>query len=383
MLDDASEQSEIRIRPSIERVGVLPRRAGGDATARFGVLRPFAGVLTAGRFRSTGRPRVDLSYLSLEPLVVAGLASGGGVTARAPGTGSGADGSGGTDADATESRRGDDERGRLTVREYLRRERDAARGADDDADRGTTDRSVSPASRRNAGGDEDRTLSGSESPSRDGLAPTREESRTVVERWRRPPSEGDVDVDVDRGPDSRRRGGGDRAVHSGVSGERATDSAEPPPGRPGRRRQPPGGDVERRDGAPGPTSSDGPPTVVGESPPAAEKAEPGAERERPPLVVRETGTVDQSESDGREATARDGRRAADAPPGGGEQTPAAPRVGSRATGADDGAERVDGSGGGSPLAFDSFSDPAFDRFVERLSRRLDRKQRIERERRGL
>jgi hypothetical protein len=35
------------------------------------------------------------------------------------------------------------------------------------------------------------------------------------------------------------------------------------------------------------------------------------------------------------------------------------------------------------LAFDSVEDPAFDRFVETLSRRLERRERIERERRGL
>jgi hypothetical protein len=45
------------------------------------------------------------------------------------------------------------------------------------------------------------------------------------------------------------------------------------------------------------------------------------------------------------------------------------------------AERA-GDAGRSPLAFDSFDDPAFDRFVERLSRRLERRERIERERRG-
>jgi hypothetical protein len=35
------------------------------------------------------------------------------------------------------------------------------------------------------------------------------------------------------------------------------------------------------------------------------------------------------------------------------------------------------------LAFDSVEDPAFDRFVETLSRRLDRSEGFERERRGL
>lgn len=378
MTDDRSDQNETRIQPSVRWIGRLSRGARDTRSTRFGVLPDFFGLLAGRRPRRSGERRPGLSYLTLEPLVTAGLSGGDG------GTSNGTDRTG--ERDGESGRFADDpgregERERLTVREYLRRERtDTTRQEATDRRRSTESTPTAPDSgtedgdERSGGDDGDDAPSAGDRP----LAPEpgRTERLTVVERWRRPPSE------TDRRPDAA---GGERSV-----GDRSV------PVRPERRPSTPAdeqtvvrsdssGDAERATRVDrGPDGTARPPARPDRDP--ATPGDPGGSDGpgEPPLVVRESGSPGRPGGTADDAGGQTGRGPAHEHATGGRRT-----VGTRppATARSDepGPPEAgrDADGNASPLSFDGVADPAFDRFVETLARRLERRERIERERRGL
>lgn len=380
MTDDTDNGTDGLLQPSVRRVGVLSRRDAGPTAGRPGVLEPFTGLLSGGRRPRSGRPEVSLSYLTLEPLVVAGLAGDDEGTADGRPSSGRDDGPRGAERAPTEDATADGTHERLTVREYIReRTVESMRETDDAGERRAPDRADSPGTGMDDGDRRPAPGRGDEGPSPGDLTPPRETPRTVVERWRRPP------LVTDRRPAPGRDD--HESVASPDPGGRVPDPADTSPdlavsrtrsvrdsvGRPGPERS--GGQSARS----GPTgrSDDGP-------------GRAGTGDGRPRLVVRESvpagetgGTAEGSSRPGERAgtvaeSNRPGERA------GRDGPTAPPRVGSREPQTErPGGSGPDAGGDGSVLAFDSVEDPAFDRFVETLSRRLERRERIERERRGL
>lgn len=372
-------ETDIGVRPTARRIGVLGRGASGRTRAR-GVLRSFAGVL-AGRERRRARgPGPSLSYLTLEPLVLTGLGNARESDRRAA-------------SERGDSRPTDDEKRktadpeRLTVREYLRERRvDAQRRDDEPGERATSQSTPTPSGRDAEDAPEPATdaESGERSGAGDDPAPERAVPRTVVERWRGPPSATDRRP-VSPGDDE---GGRSRAPERGDESADGSDSRSETPPDLAVSRSADAGTADDPDGA---TSDDGrtAPASRSEQPRSPARQDDSTATnagDAPPrLVVRERASPGESASDAGSGDRRQGDEAG-GPSGRTGRPGRDPDVSRPATGEPDAGEGPSSDSTGrerSPLAFDAVGDPAFDRFVETLARRLDRRERVERERRGL
>lgn len=385
---ETDDPTDVGIRPSVRSIGFL---SGADRAAEFpGVLPAFEGVLigrpAAGADRpsprgSQGQPPApsggpSLEYLTLGPLVVRGLGSRRDESASGSGALDGIGSGTGRSEPTQESDSTTGDSDRLTVREYIREQSTDSAGSDDRTESGPDD------------GDRDR------SPDQTAASDV---ARTVVERWE-PPTEGEdraslpeTDprraVESPRGPDeppSEPAGRADSDLPGDVGGlshlsVRSTGQGTDAPGEGTRPSVTPPDATE----SPWPTGPANAPDTGGSFDPPVE--EPGGGR--PELVVRNAGLDDGTDT-GRSGDVDAGRR-----------EPTAER-GHQDTGA---SERVSGSRGATPagtserqesgvgpdsepsqrVSLESIDGQALDRFVEKLSRKLDRRERIERERRGL
>lgn len=360
MADEPADLSDVSIEPSVRPIGVLAGRRTDATTRPLGVLPPFSGVLTpTAASTPSGGAGPRLEYLTLRPLVVQTLESGDSGPAQAGRVGQPDDGAG---RRTTESTTGGDDAEQLTVRELIR---EAGSGEGPDADP-----SMVTGQSPFHGEESDASLSQTGSPGS-------ETARTVVERWQPPSSLGGGSDRTPGAPGEERRGadtgGGDRVSRpdrpSTTSPGQGADLSGPGLDRGSRR----GGAGEHHR-----PTGDRPSGTV--SPASGLTDDRGVET---PLVVHEAGpgTRERRPGDDESRSSADtgaDRRAGDRP----DQT-----VSSRpaiSDGPDEGTQSQADSQTrhGPSIPLESFHSQAFDRFVDELSRKLDRKARIERERRG-
>lgn len=383
MSDDAGNQLEGRIEPSVRQINLLP--PASDARERYGigVLSPFSGLLQAGRFSpdsSQGRGPLGppLAYLTLEPLVTRHLREHTVEertverlerveSAESPGEGGSAD----------SPPQGDDEETRMTVREFIR-EQAAEQSTDDSDGRATPDQITQltdftqhsttlhqqrietswPGETASTPGSPfgiDRPGTDDATPHDSGRSATEgtDQPSLTLETSRRSQSEPWTtdQGNTQRGNASSHDG---RSDTTGPAASRSETGGEPfgrGAGRPDLvlPRRPPL--TPQRDHASGDPSSIGDPTT---EPSSVDRGLPGTEGQmggdsgRSKAAVSDRSSAIRTQdpnSPGRESSER-------------------------------GAEAV-------PLSLDKLERPALDRFVEQLSDELARHDRIEHERRGL
>lgn len=355
MTQHTDEPPDLNIEPTVREIGRLSTGlASADGTAT-GLLRPFAGLLQRGRPPQTRKGGPGLTYLTLQSLVSQHVRERETreTVVESVGRPEPNDETGGSETEATETKTES-----LTVRELLQRSAEAE--ADSDASTDGTD----------ADGDW--------------------RGQGLATQGRDPPSFGDG-ADSTVGPTSSN----DPVSDSGDSSEPA-----PPPSR---------GDPEPwtlldatgtgdAHGGPRPSSLEGSPGATparGPDPPSEQSDPTTPSVTDPDLVVVSRPGADRgdSDADAGSSLASQSRRPSDRGPDG----PQDRQADGRATAAhseksEDSTISADSSppprtGAGSrqslPLSLESVDQPTLDQFVERLSDKLARHERVERERRGL
>jgi|GEM_PF-6105944 len=404
---DEPRPEDLEIDLSVRRIGSLELDShGGDPT----VIEPFSGLLGGDSAGSTapsamsdskdltrpGGPLPELSYLTLRPLVIRTLRERLAATSRSgEGPAESATDATGSGPAATEGSDGSADSGRLTVREFVNRRREDS--ATDESTASGFDRVVDSATgdardvdRRRASLEGDHTDSadvsrGLSGPTDDeGAGPTSQGRPEDTARPSRPAPRGEATVDETNS----------LSAEANLFRERGSDSGPAQPGA----TPPPSLDVLTGP----PSSSDRgrsstPPTDPAggsrtDRPTESEQVSRDAPWRNPPRTVVLDRAVTGSGDAGRNRT----RSLADADPSDDGGSGSAARgvrpngdVGKSRSADRSSADRSGTTLEGHELEEEVASSVAkmdgepFERFVDRLSSELDRKSRVERERRGL
>lgn len=376
MSEDTPDPADVEIEPRARQVATLGPSNGPSERENCGILPPFSGLLqresdgeSGGHRRSgsrgrSGRSGPALAYLTLQPLVVEHLRERTERESRVEAVERAAEG-------ASDEERTDDAT-ETTVREFIRGESGADGGGDRDAVvddvRDDGDASLDPLDVARSSDDQ---ASGQARPGEKSRASENERANT------------DAGSSLgDGSPFDRSADAGD--VRPGttldVGGRGRADDGPAMDGRDG------GGSVDpslpgATDAPARPGADQGPDLVVAERPTADDAADAVGQSGEPSLTVQSRDVDGRGASDGDvSGPGVDGAPGA-APPDGDRRSrtaaadsdgaPSAPRDGRR------------GSVEALPLDLDAVDRPDLDRFVDQLSDELARKERTERERRGL
>ncbi|MDT3435983.1 hypothetical protein [Haloarcula sp. 1CSR25-25] len=361
MTQNTDEPPDISIEPTVREISRLSTGMASAGRIDAGLLRPFAGLLQRGRPPQTRKGGPGLTYLTLQSLVSQQVReretretvveSGGGPEPN--------DETGGSETEATETKTES-----LTVRELLQR------SSDDDADK-----TVPTDGRHVQSLDPTHTVVREEAPASEQGRPS---SEGEADSTTRPPGSPDPVIDPGDVSDSApppSRGGPDPWTLLDATGSEDADASARSPGRGAETGATlptgPGFDSEQR--TPTGSSAGRPDLVVASRPPAGD--------------ARVDGDTDSG------LTSQSGRRADRDPESAGRRQADARASNERRDGSTDGAFATDQSpserpgdaeaSAPSPLSLETVDQPALDRFVEQLSEKLARHERVERERRGL
>lgn len=344
-----------RIEPTTRRITRLPVEFGRDDGTPTAVLQPFSGLLQRGRPSQPGQPGPALTYLTLRSLVVQHIRE----RETRERVVEAADTSGpDRDPDGSDTNSTETSAESLTVRELLQRSAEGDAGGSDSTD-GT-----------DAGGDQ--RSQGLDTRGRD-----RPSFGDGADSTLGPASSNDPDTesgDTSEPAPSPSRGGPEPWTLLDATGPGDADGgARPSRPEAGPGATPAGGPNPRSERSDPTTPSVTGPDLVVVSRPAADRGDfdrdagSSLASQSPRPADRGRDGPRDRQSDGRAAPERreeseDSTISADSSP--------PPRTG-------------DGSSQSLPLSLESVDQPTLDQFVERLSDKLARHERVERERRGL